>query len=51
MRLTGIQKNLYLLVSSRPGINRALLQLHRSFEEVRHLLEKDYQKSEKILKK
>lgn len=47
MRLRGIRKNLYLLINARPDWNRKLLQVHRSFEEVRQLLEKNGQKAEK----
>ncbi len=45
MRLRGIRKNLYLITSSRPELNRKFLQFHRSFMEIRHLLEKPEQKS------
>ncbi|MCC8105925.1 MAG: hypothetical protein LIO99_07975 [Clostridiales bacterium] len=44
MRLRGIRKNLYLMVGSRPELNRKILRLHHSFEEVLHLLEKGSQK-------
>lgn len=38
MRLFGIRKKLYRLTYDKPGINKKVIQLRRSFDDVKKLL-------------